>query len=140
MEDYISKTDKKEKFIELRAKEYSFDYIAKELNVSKVTLINWSKELVEDVNNLRETNREGFREKYKIGRRHRIEALSNQLAKLRQELLNRDLSEIPTNQLLNMYLKVEARIAEIDSGDTIMIEQESSFSLTDIGKYNMWKA
>jgi hypothetical protein len=94
---------------------------------------------VEDVNNLRETNREGFREKYKIGRQHRIEVLSNQLAKLKQELLKRDLSDVPTHQLLSMLLRVEVRIAEIDNGDTVLIEQESSFSLIDIGKFNSWK-
>lgn len=138
MEDDISKTDKKDKFIELRANEYSFDYIAKELGVSKVTLIKWSKELVEEVNNLRATTRESLREQYKIGRQHRIGVLSAELSKLKDELLNRDLSEVPTPQLLTMYLKVENRIAEIDSGDTVLIEQESSFSLLDIGKFNSW--
>lgn len=134
-----SKADKKDKFVELRAKEYSYVYIANELAISKVTLIKWSKELVEEVNNLRETTRESLREKFKIGRQHRIEVLSYQLDKIKIELLGRDLSEVPTHQLLTIYLKIDNRVAYIDSGDTIMIEQGNSFSLLDIGKFNSWK-
>ncbi len=138
MKDEISKCDKKDKFVELRAKEFSFDYIAKKLSVSKVTLISWSKQLSTEVSNLREVTRESLREKYKISRQHRIEILSEELAKYKLELSNRDLSEVPTNQLLSMLLRVESRISEIDNGDTVLLEQESSFSLLDIGKLNSW--
>lgn len=138
MEDEISKTDKKDKFIELRAKEHSYDYIAKVLSVSKVTLISWSKLYNTDVNNLREITRESLREKYKIGRQHRVEVLSEQLNKLKAELSKRSLSDVPTPQLLTMLLKLEDRLSEIDSGNTILIEEESSFSLLDESKINSW--
>ena len=39
----------KHRFIELRAKGYSFDKIALELNKAKQTLIDWSRELKEAV-------------------------------------------------------------------------------------------
>jgi len=40
----MTKDEKKEQFVELRIKEETFESIAKELEVSKQTLINWSKE------------------------------------------------------------------------------------------------
>jgi hypothetical protein len=138
MIDDTSKADKKDKFIELRAKEYSYDYIAKELSVSKVTLISWSKFYNTDVSNLREITRESLREKYRIGRQHRIEVLSEQLSRLKIELSKRDLSEVPTPQLLTLYLKVDAILIEIDNGNTILSEEESSFSLLDTTKINSW--
>ena len=47
----------KEKFIELRAKGWSFDKIAKELGKAKQTLINWSKELEDEIDNLKALER-----------------------------------------------------------------------------------
>ena len=41
----------KERFIELRAKGWSFDKIAKELGKAKQTLIDWSKELQDEIAN-----------------------------------------------------------------------------------------
>lgn len=43
----------KERFVELRAKGWSFDRIARELKVSKQTLINWSRELALQIGNLK---------------------------------------------------------------------------------------
>ena len=41
----MSKTlDERQQFIELRAKGYSFQKISDELNISKPTLIEWSKD------------------------------------------------------------------------------------------------
>jgi transcriptional regulator len=45
-------TESKQRFIELRAKGWSFDKIAKELDKAKQTLINWSKELQDEIANL----------------------------------------------------------------------------------------
>ena len=41
----------KERFIELRAKGWSFDKIAKEIGKAKQTLIDWSKELQDEIAN-----------------------------------------------------------------------------------------
>ena len=43
--------DTKERFIEMRAKGYSFDKIALELGKAKQTLIDWSKELQDEIAN-----------------------------------------------------------------------------------------
>ena len=44
-------TELKERFIELRAKGWSFDKIAKETGKAKQTLIDWSKELQDEIGN-----------------------------------------------------------------------------------------
>lgn len=123
MNTALSKVDKKDRFIELRAKEHSFDYIAKELAVSKPTLISWSKELKVDIGNLRELNRDYLRESFAVSRKHRLEMFSKQLKKLKEELAKRDLSEVPTSQLITMIIKIESRIAEIDDGITHLTEE-----------------
>ena len=44
-------TELKERFIDLRAKGWSFDKIAKETGKAKQTLIDWSKELQDEIAN-----------------------------------------------------------------------------------------
>ena len=65
-----NKTDKQSLFIELRAKGNSFDRIAKELKVSKATLIGWSKELKQEVDNYTSLKRDAVFKKYKITKLH----------------------------------------------------------------------
>jgi transposase len=62
----------RERFIELRAENVSFDKIAKQLKVSKSTLITWARlyELV--IQNLRAITREALNEPYKAGQQHLI--------------------------------------------------------------------
>jgi DNA-binding XRE family transcriptional regulator len=127
MENKSSKLDKKERFIELRSREYSFDDIAKELGISKPTLISWSKELQYEVNNFRELNREALRNKLAIDRSKRLEMFAAQLDKLSEELAKRDLSEVPAPQLLNMIVKIENRISQIDDGSTNLSELSFGF-------------
>ncbi len=137
MDTELSKGDKKNKFIELRAKEVSYDNIAKELNVSKPTLISWAKELNTEIHNIRQLQRDSLREQYAIGKQHRLEMLSEQLKKMREELAKRDLADIPSSQLLTMVMKLEARIAEEDDGITTFIEQYEGLRL-DMSSTDSW--
>ena len=47
-----NKNDKKDQFVELRAKSNSYDSIAKKIGVSRGTLINWSHDLQLDIKKL----------------------------------------------------------------------------------------
>ncbi len=51
MED---KVEKQAKFIELRAKDNSYDIIVKKLGVSKNTLLKWGKEFEAEINDATE--------------------------------------------------------------------------------------
>ena len=65
----------KENFIELRAKGWSFDKIAKELGKAKQTLIDWSKELEDEIANLKALELEALYEKHYLLKENRIETL-----------------------------------------------------------------
>ena len=95
----------KQKLIEMRAKGYSYDKIAKELGKAKQTLIDWAKELEEEISNLRAVELESLYENYSLLKENRLRSLGTLLNKLQEELESRDLSVVPTDKLLNMYLK-----------------------------------
>jgi DNA-binding XRE family transcriptional regulator len=102
----------KEKFIELRAKGWSFDKIAKEIGKAKQTLIDWSKELEDEIANLKALELEALYEKHYLLKESRIETFGVLLKKLKDEVLSRDLSDIPTDKLLDLLLKYENQIKE----------------------------
>jgi len=102
----------KERFIELRAKGWSFDKIAKELGKAKQTLINWSKELEDEITNLKALELEALYEKHYLLKENRIETFGAMLTKIKKEVESRDLSDVPTDKLLDLFLKYNNQIRE----------------------------
>lgn len=100
----------KNKFIELRAKGYSFDKIAKELGKAKQTLIDWSKDLEEEIANLKALELEALYEEFYLLKEERIRRLGKILKSIEDELLDRDLSDVATDRLLDLLLKYRAQI------------------------------
>ena len=98
-------TEQKEKFIELRAKGYSFDKIAKELGRAKQTLIDWSKELEEEIANLKALELDALYEKYYLHKETRLQTFGELLSKIKKEVDSRSLSDVSTEKLLELYLK-----------------------------------
>lgn len=103
MEDKLEVQDQ---FVELRAKGNSYDRIAKTLGVSKATLIKWSQDLSLEINNERNVAMDAIYEKHKLAKQHQMEMLGIQLGKVREELEKRDLSEVSTDKLVAMQLKL----------------------------------
>jgi hypothetical protein len=97
--------DVKEKFIELRAQGYSFDKIAKELGKAKQTLVDWSRELQEEIANRKALELEALYEKYYLLKEHRLKSFGETLSKLQKEIESRNLSDVPTDKLLDLQLK-----------------------------------
>jgi hypothetical protein len=95
----------KEKFIELRAQGLSFDKIAGELHKSKQTLIDWSKELEEEIANLKAVELEALYEKYFLLKQNRLQTFGEILKRLRAELETRELANVPTDKLLDLVGK-----------------------------------
>ena len=102
----------KEKFIELRAKGWSFDKIAKELGKAKQTLIDWSKELQDEIANRKALELEALYEKHYLLKENRIETFGVLLKKLKDEAMSRDLSDVPTDKLLDLLLKYENQLKD----------------------------
>jgi transposase len=104
--------EQKEKFIELRAKGYSFDKIAKELGRAKQTLIDWSKELEEEIANHKALELEALYEKYYLHKETRLQTFGELLGKIKKEIEKRNLSDVSTEKLLELYLKYQAQAKE----------------------------
>lgn len=114
----------KEKFIELRAKGYSFDKIAKELGKAKQTLIDWSKELQEEIANRKALELETLYEKYYLLKEVRLQTFGEMITKLKTEVERRDLSDVPTDKLLELLLKYNGQINEEIVEPTFKSSQE----------------
>ena len=102
----------KERFIELRAKGWSFDKIAKELGRAKQTLIDWSKDLQEEIANLKALELEALYEKYYLLKETRLQTFGEMLQKIKKEVDKRNLSDVPTDKLLDLYLKYNSQAKE----------------------------
>lgn len=102
----------KERFIELRAKGWSYDKIAKQLGKAKQTLIDWGKELEDEIANLKALELEALYEKYYLLKESRIETFGELVKKLKDEVMSRDLSEVPTDKLLELLLKYENQLKD----------------------------
>jgi hypothetical protein len=96
----------KEQFVEFRARGWSFYRIAKELKVSKQSLVNWSRELSLEIRNRRAIEHEALLEQYALTREGRIEFLGDLVKKLREELASRSLASVSTERLVDLTLKV----------------------------------
>jgi transcriptional regulator with XRE-family HTH domain len=101
----MESVDIKEKFIALRAKGYSFDKIAKELGKAKQTLVDWSRELQDEIANHKALELEALYEKYYLLKEHRLKNFGQTLSKLQKEIESRNLSDVPTDKLLDLQLK-----------------------------------
>lgn len=102
----------KQRFIELRAGGWSFDKIAKELGKAKQTLIDWSKELEEEIANYKALELEALYEAYYLHKENRLRTFGTMLTKIKEEVESRDLSEVPTDKLLDLFLKYSNQIKE----------------------------
>ena len=107
------KNELKEQFILLRAKGYSYAKIAKRLNVAIKTLVNWNKELSNEIDELEKIQFEKLFEQYKVMKQGRIKLLGTQLKEIEEELKKRDYSDVRTDKLIELKLQVyEALINE----------------------------
>ena len=102
----------KEQFIELRAKGWSFDKIAKELGKAKQTLIDWSKELQDEIANRKALELEALYESYYLLKENRLQTFGAMLTKIKEEVERRDLSDVPTDKLLELLLKYNSQVRE----------------------------
>ena len=133
MED---KVEVQNQFVELRAKGNSYDNIAKTLGVSKSTLLSWSKDLSMAINNERNVAMDAIYEKHKLAKQHQMEMLGIQLGKVREELEKRDLSEVSTDKLVTMQLKLLDAVNS--SGVSVTFKGETDDWAISLTKEETW--
>ena len=100
----------KDKFIELRAKSWSFDRIAEELNVSKRTLIRWQEEFGIQIENLRQIELERVQERLLGSQAEQLEALIGEYQRYRSELLTRDPGRVPQYMLFRIVARLRDQL------------------------------
>jgi transposase-like protein len=102
----------KRRFIELRANGYSFDKIAKELGKAKQTLLDWSRDLDQEIAQAKALELDSLYESYSLYKEARLKTLGEILSKLKKEVDKRDLTDLPTDRLLDLFLKYEGVVKE----------------------------
>jgi hypothetical protein len=125
------------RFIFMRSQGWSFNRLALELQVSKPTLIKWSREYRFEINNLRATETEALAETVFGVRHERWRRLAAQLKRLEDEIEKRDLEEIPASRLHGIAAQLRAEInreftpvhfaettKNIPSGEQFLVHQD----------------
>jgi len=125
----------KERFIELRAEGLSFDSIAKELGVSKTTLLKWSRDLEDKINNENYFAYQRLIEQYKMTKIARIKLKMQEWQKVNDALEQKDFNELSARELLNMQEKLENQLTNLISnveyrtGETTKVSWNDQFNL-----------
>src|ERR1043166_4846748 len=112
--------EKVDKFIELRARGWSLGHIATELDVSKRTLVDWNREYTKDVESFRALERELLKERFIASREEELNHLHRLQKDITDELANRRLKYIETEDLFRLSVDLRGEIERLlhanDSG------------------------
>lgn len=117
--------------IELRADGASYSSIANTLSIAKQTAVNIAKENIDEIGTLRAIEMEATFQAQQVNREGRISQLSALHNRLREEIERRDLTDLPTKDLVALYLKTSDTLKGEVYTPTIRSSEEQA---TD--KYN----
>jgi len=99
-----------QRFIELRAQSWSYARLMTELNVTKPTLIAWSRKHRFQIQNLKAIELESIAEKWLAAITDRVNALGEQLRKVETAISQRDVADLTTPQLFAMSRSLRRQI------------------------------
>ena len=102
--------EKQQKFIELRAEGLSFDEIAKRVNISKPTLIKWSKELKDKIDEVTQIIEEQFLAEQRIKNIARAQKISEELDRAYTALGNTNYEDMKKKDLINIIKILEEKL------------------------------
>ena len=106
----MKSTEVQQRFITLRSQGWSFARIAEELQMSKTTLIEWSRRFQFEINNLKAIETEALQQRYLVSREEQLRALSEQLRKVETELGQRDLATVSTPRLFSLAVALRSEL------------------------------
>ena len=106
--------EEKSKFIELRAKGWSFDKISEEMKVSKPTLLKLNGDLYTEVREAQFFETEALMEQYGLMRKERLKthcnALKKALEEFKRKVEEQNFEDMPIEKLYNFIEQLEKRI------------------------------
>lgn len=98
----MKSTSEKQRFIELRARGWSFDKIGQELGISKPTLLKWSQDYHKEISNLIYFQFESTLTQFRLEKHARIESMAVILAKAIEELKSRSFEGLSAKELMSI--------------------------------------
>ena len=101
-----------QKFIELRSQGWTYARLMVELNVSKPTLINWSRKFQFQIQNLRAIELEALASKWLSSVTDHVNGLGQQLQKVEAELAGREVKDLSTTQLYGLAQKLRRQLQQ----------------------------
>ena len=101
-----------QRFIELRAQGWSYARLMTELNVTKPTLIAWSRKHQFQLQNFKAIELEALGEKWLASTADRVNGLGEQLRQVEGELSQRNLGDLTTLQLYTLALSLRRQIEQ----------------------------
>ena len=101
-----------QRFIELRAQGWSYARLMTELNVSKPTLIAWSRKHQFQIQNLKAIELEALGEKWLASTTDRVNILGEQLRKVEAAISQRDVGGLSTQQLYALARSLRRQISQ----------------------------
>jgi hypothetical protein len=102
-----------QKFVELRTQGWTYVRLMAELNVSKPTLINWSRKFQFQIQNLRAIELEALANQWLSSASDRVSRLGQQLQKVEAELAGREVKDLSTAQLYALARHLRRQIQEV---------------------------
>ncbi len=106
-------TDTKSKFFELRAKDWSLARIAKQLDVSVRTLVDWNLQSRDELRTLRAVEIEALQEKLLATHEHQLTTLITQLNRLDERIALQKLKFVETKDLYRIAASVRAQVRQL---------------------------
>ena len=106
-----------QKFVDLRARGRSFARIAEELQVSKRTLIEWSRKFQFEIQNQRAIEMEALRERYLATREEQVRHLGERLREVEAELASRKVAELSTPRLFTLSESLRRQLEHATGGE-----------------------
>ena len=105
---------KRERFIELRAQGLSYDRIARIIHVSKPTLLKWNEAFRDRIAALRSLRLDELHDKFQLLAESRLESYGREIQKIHRELKNRDYSDVATERLPDILVKLYTSLRKED--------------------------
>ena len=110
--EIMTKLDKQAEFIKLRARGLSLRQCGAELATNKDTCNKWDKELKAQIAKHKSERLQDVYTEYGMYKEARIKALGTALNNISDELSSRDLSDVPTDKLLDYKLKYTTALSD----------------------------
>lgn len=114
----------KERFVELRAQGEPLSRCVNALKVGKSTLVEWNKELKEDIATARAVELEALREKFYLSTERRVALFGAEVERMKKELARRDYRNVSTEKLVELLMKVHEALRAEDVEPVFKTEAE----------------